>query len=154
MTEHATAESATPPVSVTTADFDPRVQLAAERTLLAWIRTGLALMGFGFVVARFSIILQSLGVDTGSFIKMEANVIGLVMVMLGVACTSCAPWHYRGYFERIRKSGDRPFAAWWLARAVSWTAAAIGVALVVYLLAIDWTAWTAASISSAVSIDQ
>jgi uncharacterized membrane protein YidH (DUF202 family) len=27
--------------------------LAAERTLLAWIRTGLALMGFGFVVARF-----------------------------------------------------------------------------------------------------
>jgi uncharacterized membrane protein YidH (DUF202 family) len=28
--------------------------LAAERTLLAWIRTGLALMGFGFVVARFA----------------------------------------------------------------------------------------------------
>src|SRR5579871_5674308 len=32
--------------------------LAAERTLLAWIRTGLALMGFGFVVARFGIFLQ------------------------------------------------------------------------------------------------
>lgn len=32
---------------------DPRVPLAAERTLLAWLRTGLALMGFGFVVARF-----------------------------------------------------------------------------------------------------
>ncbi len=30
---------------------DPRVPLAAERTFLAWIRTGLALMGFGFVVA-------------------------------------------------------------------------------------------------------
>ena len=29
--------------------------LAAERTLLAWIRTGLALMGFGFVVARFGL---------------------------------------------------------------------------------------------------
>jgi putative membrane protein len=34
--------------------------LAAERTLLAWIRTGLALMGFGFVVARFGLFLQQL----------------------------------------------------------------------------------------------
>ena len=33
----------------------PRVPLAAERTFLAWIRTGLALMGFGFVVARFGL---------------------------------------------------------------------------------------------------
>lgn len=32
--------------------------LAAERTFLAWIRTGLALMGFGFVVARFGLFLQ------------------------------------------------------------------------------------------------
>ena len=29
---------------------DPRVRFAAERTLLAWVRTGLAMMGFGFVV--------------------------------------------------------------------------------------------------------
>jgi len=36
--------------------------LAAERTLLAWIRTGLALMGFGFVVARFGLFLQELEV--------------------------------------------------------------------------------------------
>jgi putative membrane protein len=31
--------------------------LAAERTVLAWIRTGLGLMGFGFVVARFGLFL-------------------------------------------------------------------------------------------------
>lgn len=30
---------------------DPRVRFAAERTLMAWMRTGLALMGFGFVVS-------------------------------------------------------------------------------------------------------
>ncbi len=34
--------------------------LAAERTLLAWIRTGLALMGFGFIVARFGLFLKQL----------------------------------------------------------------------------------------------
>jgi putative membrane protein len=39
---------------------DPRVWLAAERTFLAWIRTGIALMGFGFVVARFGLFLREL----------------------------------------------------------------------------------------------
>jgi uncharacterized protein (DUF302 family)/uncharacterized membrane protein YidH (DUF202 family) len=34
--------------------------LAAERTFLAWLRTGIALMGFGFVVARFGLLLQEL----------------------------------------------------------------------------------------------
>ena len=36
--------------------------LAAERTFLAWIRTGLALMGFGFVVTCFGLFLQELQV--------------------------------------------------------------------------------------------
>ena len=34
---------------------DPRVYLASERTFLAWIRTSISLMGFGFVIARFAL---------------------------------------------------------------------------------------------------
>jgi putative membrane protein len=39
---------------------DLRDYLAEERTFLAWIRTGITLMGFGFVVARFGIFLEQI----------------------------------------------------------------------------------------------
>lgn len=39
---------------------DPRVFFAAERTLLAWNRTGLTLMAFGFVLERFGLFLHML----------------------------------------------------------------------------------------------
>src|SRR3984957_15798838 len=42
------------------AEQDPRVYLAAERTFLAWIRTGLGLMGVGFAVARFELFLREM----------------------------------------------------------------------------------------------
>ena len=48
-----------------TPDRDPRIYFAAERTMLAWIRTGLAMMGFGFVVARFGLFLRELAVARG-----------------------------------------------------------------------------------------
>ena len=39
---------------------DPRIYMAAERTFLAWIRTGIAFMGFGFMVARFGLFLREI----------------------------------------------------------------------------------------------
>jgi putative membrane protein len=44
---------------------DLRDYLAEERTFLAWIRTGLTLMGFGFVVARFGLFLQAMQLTQG-----------------------------------------------------------------------------------------
>ena len=118
---------------------DPRVQMAAERTLLAWVRTSLALMAFGFVLARFALILSTLGIEVDANYSNLATSIGVVMVSLGAIASAGAPWHYRNYFARIRSDGSRPFAAWTLAMIVSYATAVIAVALVIFLLLIDVT---------------
>ena len=65
----------------------PSDYLAAERTFLAWIRTGLALMGFGFVVARFGLFLREIAVTTHirSFESTGISLwIGTVLLLMGV----------------------------------------------------------------------
>ena len=71
---------------------DPRVFFAAERTLLAWIRTGLTIMGFGFVVARFGLFLSVLAAQrapstpSGTYSMHFSAVIGILLVLLGAMC--------------------------------------------------------------------
>ena len=68
---------------------DPRVFFAAERTLLAWIRTGLTIMGFGFVVARFGLFLTLLAeqhVPSSAPVASSSHFssgIGIALVLLG-----------------------------------------------------------------------
>ena len=73
---------------------DPRIYFAAERTLLAWIRTGLALMGFGFVVARFGLFLREIGsaatdipVRSSGFSLWTGTALVLIGVMVNAAST-------------------------------------------------------------------
>jgi putative membrane protein len=90
------------------ADSDPRVFFAAERTLLAWVRTGLAVIGLGFVVSRFGLFLRIMrpaGVPPGTF--AGSTVIGLALVLFGSAAIGVAGWqHLR--FCRDLPPADRP----------------------------------------------
>lgn len=58
-----------------------RDHAANERTLLAWIRTGIALMAFGFAIARFGIFLREVA-QAG---QIHVNVRGLGSAWFGVA---------------------------------------------------------------------
>ncbi len=86
---------------------DPRVFYAAERTLLAWIRTGLAVIGMGFVVARFELSMRS--VQAGMDIPPHpgATVIGFCLVFMGsLSMAVAARQHWR--FCRMLQPDDIP----------------------------------------------
>ncbi|MGA8148851.1 MAG: DUF202 domain-containing protein [Gallionellaceae bacterium] len=75
---------------------DPRVFFAAERTLLAWNRTSLALMAFGFVIERFGLFASILLPPHALTMHRGTSFwTGLAFVLLGacVAAYSSVQYH-------------------------------------------------------------
>jgi putative membrane protein len=88
------------------AEIDPRIYLAVERTLLAWVRTGLAMMGFGFVVARFGLFLQSLTASQEVRPGEHGGLslwFGTALILMGVAVHLLAGWQHTEAVSRLQR---------------------------------------------------
>ena len=82
---------------------DPRVLFAAERTLLAWQRSAIALMGFGFVVERFGLFLQLVAHRPLSGSQRGFSLgLGVLLLLLGAAVALISARQFR----QIAKSLD------------------------------------------------
>jgi putative membrane protein len=120
-------------------DRDPRVYLAAERTLLAWIRTGLAMMGFGFVVARFGLFLREMqAVQQGTPVESARGSLwfGIALVLMGVVVNLSAVFHHARLVRELREGNwdaDRPARSGMIVAVVL---AVVGLAVAVYLLTV------------------
>ncbi len=116
---------------------DPRVYFAAERTLLAWVRTGLSLMGFGFVVARFGLFLRELAAHSGlppAAYTGTSQWIGIVLVVLGVLSTAAAAARHVGSIRRYNRGQHPLFTPVSVSVVLSGVLAVLGLVLVGYLL--------------------
>jgi putative membrane protein len=113
---------------------DPRVFFAGERTLLAWVRTGLTVVGLGFVVARFGLFLRVIRRDPSGDPHIGSTLIGVGLVLLGSAAIAMASWQHVRFLRGLGPA-ERPRAY-----AVTWSVwfagilSAVGLALAGYLL--------------------
>lgn len=101
--------SSTPTSSVKTEPRDPRVYFAAERTFLAWIRTGLALMGFGFVVARFAVFLREIALGSPGHATHTPTLslwTGTSLIAIGVAVEVAAVLNHIRVINRMNRGQD------------------------------------------------
>jgi putative membrane protein len=119
---------------------DPRVFFAAERTLLAWVRTGLTIMGFGFVVARFGLFLHLLAAQhvTPTPIAPSrydlSNLTGVALILVGTACMILGAIQHRSYVSTlppadVPRSHDPKYPI-----ALALFLAVLGLALAAYLM--------------------
>ena len=117
---------------------DPRIYMAAERTFLAWIRTGVALLAFGFVVARFGIFLRQVALlgdaapaGGGPGVSLYA---GLGLVSTGVVVCIASAIRHRRYVRAIDAGRFRGSFSSTFAFAVVALLSLVGVAMAVLLV--------------------
>ena len=116
--------------------LDPRIAFAAERTLLAWVRTGLAMMGFGFVVARFGWLMRELGAATAMQTPGTRGVAlwsGIALVALGVLTNVVGAAHHERSMKRLRAGHELEPHSSRTATFVAIALAALGLAMAGYL---------------------
>ena len=119
---------------------DPGVQLAAEQTLLAWIRTGLAMMAFGFVVWRFALFLRELArlghvatrPPTGLSLEL-----GMSLIFLGAAVNVIAAGQHVRFVRLWRSDDADPAPHPCMAVIVALVLALAALGMAGYLLMLD-----------------
>jgi uncharacterized membrane protein YidH (DUF202 family) len=121
-----------------------RVHMANERTFLAWIRTSIGIMAFGFVMEKFALFVRQMGcflsqntpgqkmtIPAGSTSPGSSSIIGIGLIGLGAVMGLLAFIRYKKVEREIDEDTYRPSLI--LDVLLTLSIVAIGIFLVIYL---------------------
>ena len=112
---------------------EQRDHLANVRTMLSWVRTAVTIMGLGFVVAKFGIVLDEMPGHHHTLNLHLAAAMGTALVIAGGLVLIVALGEFIAVSRAIR-SGTVYFR-WWVMATLSILLLGVGVALAFYLIA-------------------
>lgn len=81
-----------------------RTRLSVERTMMSWLRTATALIGFGFAIVQFFEHLDQTPGDRSAYLPRAPVLLGLALILSGVVALLISIWQYR-WMNRYLRSG-------------------------------------------------
>jgi putative membrane protein len=115
---------------------NPSDHLANERTYLAWVRTSVGIMAFGFVVVKFTLFMKQISLILGKPLEPESkgysSFLGIVLVCVGIFTALFSFLRYK-HVER-QLNGDNYKSSPLLITSLTVLILVVSILLVVYLL--------------------
>jgi putative membrane protein len=87
-----------------------RTRLSLERTMMSWLRTATALIGFGFAIVQYFNHLQQMPGARPAYLPTAPEYLGLALISCGIGALVVAIWQYEYTVRYLWSSGFEPIA--------------------------------------------